>query len=197
MRQNKLKIKFYGNQIIKPIDNDSEGEEFKTIEVRIENYDLSLLTTIQPDEKLDETKKRENPLESYLKKQYGENFIYLFMVTPSSDKQILYDLIHKLKDEERLVFFQNDVYSSKVKYKEIKITNNLEKKGMAGVDYYNIHIKYFLGGEETIESTPISVLFNEKFVQLRVVVLLSNGKKIQKNFTVSNFHLIKLPNTPS
>ena len=196
MRQNKLKIRFYGNKIIKPINNDSEGEKFKDIELLIENYDLSLLTTLQPDEKLDETKKRENQLVSDLKKQYGENFIYLFMVTPSSNKQMLYDLIHELNDEERLVFFQNDVYSRKVYYNEIEITKNLRTKGVAGVDYYSIHIKYLPDGEETIESTPISVIFNGNYVKLKFVVS-SNGMMIKRSVTVNNFHLIRLPNTTS
>ena len=193
---NQLKLKFYPRKTIKPIDNDSEGEKFKEIKLLIENYVLSLLTTLHPDKKLDETKKRKNQLLSDLKKQYGENFIYLFMVTVLSNQKILYDLIDELNHGESLVFFQDDLYSRKLDYKEIEITKNLRMNGVVGEYYYSIHIKYLLGGEETLESNHISVVINDRYANLRFLVS-SNGKTIKRTFTVTNFDLIRLLNTTS
>ena len=95
-----------------------------------------------------------------------------------------------------MVFIQDDLYSSKVDYKEIEITKNLRMNGEVGVYYYSIHIKYLSGGEETMESKHINVIFYDNYVRLRFRVSL-NGKMIKKALTVTNFDLIRLPNTTS
>ena len=188
INRNNLRIKFYPRKRIKVIGNDSEGEKFTPIELVIENCHLSLLTNIPPDEK-----KREHQLVSDLEKQYGKNFIYLFEVTPSSDKKILTEIIYDLNGVEKLVFYQSEAYSAAKNYKAIEITKSLETNEVFGVNHYSILIKYLSGEEETIESTPISVSFYKNSVRLRFL-LPSNGNMIEKKFTVTNFHLIKVNN---
>ena len=191
--KDKLLIKLSPRNIIKNIDSDSETKESKSIVVIIDNYKLSISTTLQPEAKLDEIKKPEDQLISDLKKQYGENFVTLCDNISGNYLEIS-SVIQNLKDNEKLIFIQNNQYYKNTEYKKIEITKNPIVYGQFGTNYYNIYIEYKTIPEELIEGRPISVTLLNKNVYLQIKVK-SNGKVIKRSFIVTDFHLARVPYT--
>ncbi len=188
-----LQILFYPRKMKNKIDNSSESKT--RVQLILDNYNLYISRNLQPEARLDKIKKTENQIISDYKKQYGQNFVTLIESINVNNKKKLSDFIQELKDEEKLVLIPNDQDYRNLRHNKIEIIKSVGANGQFGTNYYYICVIFKKGKEESIKSSPISILDNGISISIQFKVLLQNGNITFKSFLVSDFYLFRIPYT--
>ena len=188
-----LQIRIVSTQFQLGINNTIERIKGKRKRISIQNYNLSILTIIHSDEKLDEIKNADNQVIIDLKQKYGQNLVSLIKDIKLGNKQEISDLIQGLNKDQSLLFIDNIPYFRELNYMKIEIIW-IGRRNRGRFNHFNIYTESKEGTIESDENKAISVQSTPNTIRI-CLTWFRDGKRKLKTLVVKNFHLFILTNT--